>query len=309
MLMRLVALLLLLSVFSLAACSLGDKSPADQVSMGNITAVLLTDSERGDLKPVERSPDALVEFGMEQNPGYSKGSKSHLPSYFGLPPSESLYIADYGIKIEYVLSYYLSVITSVFKPENVDDALRASYALKYYAPHSVILTKNNTVTFIFGHAISSTLTKIPDDIRLPSPKNVAGNISQRFGMEIVEINRTPEFCVFNKLFSCVNYSVNDGSIELLLQNDAGGEIKIREITITAAPYYLKSSECGTGAIDKSLSNGPSRRFVLNKNTTSDGGECNYGKDWREKNLYHLAFDVTLNGTEFLYGGTLVASGS
>ena len=318
MLVKFVALLLLFVAVSVTACSSGGETSGDKTSTGEITAVVLTDSERGEYRLAKLTQNQLERLSMEKNPGHFMGDEyliGTFESYSGLhfPEPESSYLAIYEkgnpLKINeigYPEAATLSVITYVFNSETIDAALRTLYSsMSFASTEFALLNKGNIVVLLWlGDRVG-----ISND-HSPSVADVAGSISQRFGMEIVEIDRVPEFCSVSDFFSCVNYSVTDGGMEIVLQNNAG-EVEIREII--ASSDLIEGSECGTGEIKRSLPDGSRNRFVLNK--SSVGSACNYGEGWREKNRYTLKVSfVFLPRDRYINDlieadGILVASGS
>ena len=311
--MRFIALLLL-SVFTVAACSSDGTDPVQPVNRitpqeteettptlptqdmekpGEIKGVVLTSSEQeqANFTLVELTESQILGLGVTGNPGYGNSETFRVFSEDS-PQPNSAYFVFYEREDS---ASDAIIITATFNSEDVDAALTALYFSLSVPDTAMILNKENTVVIVIS------------EFNSPSAEDIADKLSQRLGLEIPGLGRISEACVFSKL-NCTGYSVTDGSIELVLKNTAGREMVVKEVM--AISDVIQDSECRTGELDQPLSAGSEGRFVLNK--TSSGSTCDFEEGWMEKNRYEIEVEYSFGGQKDItrkVSGMLVASGS
>ena len=166
--MKTVALLFLLSVFAVAACSSGE-----------VKEVVLTPSEQGTLQLTDLTPSQLATVGMVEHPGYANTSafNRRFPSAeFEL---ESLYLAGYETS-----GREISLATMVVTSGNVNAALEffgsesfVSEAVQDGSRYS-LLHKGNVFVLI----------SLDSESDLPPISDVADKLSRRLGMDVLDLN-------------------------------------------------------------------------------------------------------------------------
>ena len=283
--MKLISVVLLI-VFLLAACS-SDNSGLPKREVPEIQEVVLTPAEQGTLKlnPVTRK--RLGSLGMTEFPGYIDPNIAIRLSelYNATHPIKSLYIAEYEKGEKDIAVHTLTFHSDNLKPV-LDDFI--SYSI-YYGERTLFLHNEDTIVVVS--------TEIESD--LPLITEIANKLSQRLGMEVVDLDQppagTPEKCGFEYEFRCINHSIGYSNVVLWLENGAEwGLIRVRDVTVTSEA--LKGGNCTTGIINKYLTRNESTAFVLDKSLTQDS--CYYEDRNREKNLYRIKITYNvIDGSE------------
>ena len=310
--MRFIALLLL-SIFTVVACSSDGTDPVqpgnritpqeteettstpptqDIEKPGEIKEVVLTSSEQeqANFTLVELTESQILGLGVTGNPGY--GSSETFHRYFEDSPQPNFaYFVFYEREDS---ASDAVIITATFNSEDVDAALTALYFSLSVPDTAMILNKENTVVVVIS------------EFNPPSAEDIADKLSKRLGIEPIGLGRISEACVFSRL-NCTDYSVTDGRIELVIENNAGREMVVKEVI--AISEVIQDSECRTGELDQPLPAGLEDRFVLNK--TSDDSVCNFTEGWMGKNRYNIKVEYVWKDSMSLLhrtSGILIASG-
>ena len=101
-------------------------------------------------------------------------------------------------------------------------------------------------------------------------------------------NFFPDQCVFSgNAIKCVNHSMDEGRIKLLLMNQAG-DIVIQDIVATSEVLITGACSISDSERDVRLNRGKKRFFILNK--SADGSTCAYNGSVDRKSRY----DVKIN---------------
>jgi len=99
----------------------------------------------------------------------------------------------------------------------------------------------------------------------------------------------PEKCTFPVSISCVDHSVSDGTITLVLQNGAGRDMWIRDMGALsdALADGSQSEFCRLDSTQRDyvLRNG--QRATFNMINSVAGTECDYNEVGRDKNRYNI----------------------
>ena len=164
--MRFIALLLLLAVFAVAACSSGE-----------ISEVVLTDSEKGSLRLSELTESELTDSGLEEHPGYVNPEK--FPEIFDstpIPTPKSFYLAFYQEEEPAWYPRGVTIFTLVFNSEDRDDAMEKISSEASLEGNVLLLHKGNTFVAIESAGSGS----------YPA-SDIADKLSSRLGMEIADI--------------------------------------------------------------------------------------------------------------------------
>ena len=165
--MRLIALLLLLSVFAVAACSSDD-----------IKEVTLTPSEQGTLKLAELGSSELAVLGMKEHPGYVN---SRVRSRFSRN-MKSMYLALY----ETDSGGSIVVMTVVAHGNNLDSAME-SFVTNEPTESGTdgkrrVLTSGNTLV-----AVGSS-----DETGSELVVEISNKLAQRLGLEFLDADKLIE---------------------------------------------------------------------------------------------------------------------
>ena len=109
----------------------------------------------------------------------------------------------------------------------------------------------------------------------------------------------PKQCTFfGSVIECVEYSMENATLELTLKNPGGSDLLIHDIVVTstalansrneteAGSCSLKDSDMGLTDLGVRIDGGKRHSFVLN--TSTDGSKCAYSKSAKEKNRYDLS---------------------
>ena len=108
----------------------------------------------------------------------------------------------------------------------------------------------------------------------------------------------PDQCVFSgNAIKCLSHSIENGTIELLLENPAGKDIIIEDIMAISAMLAGGNCSLDDSALNSRLNKGTKSRFILNK--SADGSQCAYnssvGKSrYDVKISYHLVGPTHIN---------------
>ena len=162
--MRLIALLLLLSVFAVAACSSDD-----------IKEVTLTPSEQGTLKLAEPGSSELAVLGLKEHPGYVN---SRVRSLFS-PNMKSMYVASYEADSGSVIL----VMTVVAYGNNLDSAVE-SFVTNEPTESGTdgkysVLTRGNTLVVVGSS----------DETDSELVTEISNKLSQRLGLEFLDADK------------------------------------------------------------------------------------------------------------------------
>ena len=109
----------------------------------------------------------------------------------------------------------------------------------------------------------------------------------------------PKQCTFSgSLVECIDYSMENATLELTLKNPGGSDLFIYDIVVTstalansrneteAGSCSLKDSDMGLTDLGVRIDGGKRHSFVLN--TSTDGSKCAYSESARGKNRYDLS---------------------
>ena len=161
--MRLIALLLLLSVFAVAACS------------SDIKEVTLTPSEQGTLKLEEPGSSELELLGMKEHPGYVDYSYSSRYS----SRMKSLYIALY----ETDNGSRILVMTVVAHGNNLDSAVESFVTNEPTESGAggrfIVLTRGNTLVMIGSS----------DETDSELATEISNKLAQRLGLKFLDADK------------------------------------------------------------------------------------------------------------------------
>ena len=282
-----IAVILLLLVFSLAACSFPESGQNTKEKIGE---VVLTPQERRDMELFEVDEEIRTNLGIEENPGYA--DKRDVIGNIGYTkdlPLESLYLAGYANADK---SEYAIVLTIVFSSDGKVDGIHPSYVLD---------CKNKNCAEVFLEEVSQipreggserhkflikggTVVYITGDAGIEPGwfDSAANGIAERLQIKIAnltEIGHTIKLrnCIITSDFKCRDYFIKNDRIELVLKNAIGKNLMVEEITTNYAP--LKGI-CTTGRTDKILAQGEEYWFELNLSETPSG--CEYDKTFKKK---------------------------
>ena len=163
--MRLIALLLLLSVFAVAACSSDD-----------IKEVTLTPSEQGTLKLAELGSSELAVLGMKEHPGYVNSS---VRSRFS-PNMKSMYVALYeadsgSVILVMTVVAYRNNLDSAVESFVTDEPTESGTDGKYR-----VLTSGNTLVVV----VSSS-----DETDSELVTEISNKLAQRLGLKFLDANK------------------------------------------------------------------------------------------------------------------------
>ena len=165
--MRLIALLLLLSVFAAAACSSDD-----------IKEVTLTPSEQGTLKLAELGSSELAVLGMKEHPGYVGYSfRSRFSANL-----KSMYLASYetdsgSFIVVMTVVAHGSGLDSVVESFVTDEPMESGIGGKYR-----VLTRGNSLVLV-GSSDGTDSEMVTE---------ISNKLSQRLGMEVLDADRLIE---------------------------------------------------------------------------------------------------------------------
>ena len=108
----------------------------------------------------------------------------------------------------------------------------------------------------------------------------------------------PKHCTFSgSILDCVDYSMENATLELTLRNQGGSDLLIHDIVATstalansrneieAGSCSLKDSDMGLTDTGVRIDRGKRHSFVLN--TSTDGSKCAYSESAKGKNRYDL----------------------
>ena len=108
----------------------------------------------------------------------------------------------------------------------------------------------------------------------------------------------PKHCTFSgSILDCVEYSMENATLELTLRNQGGSDLFIYDIVATsttlansrneteAGSCSLKDSDMGLTDLGVRIDRGKRHSFVLN--TSTDGSKCAYSELAKGKNRYDL----------------------
>ncbi len=98
----------------------------------------------------------------------------------------------------------------------------------------------------------------------------------------------PEKCTFPVSVNCVDHSVSQTAVTLVLLNGAGRDMQVNRISASSEALGAGSLGvgCSTGAITTVLRNGAKLTFTLN--TGDVAGACNFKDTGRDKNRYNVS---------------------
>ena len=108
----------------------------------------------------------------------------------------------------------------------------------------------------------------------------------------------PKHCSFSgSLLECVDYSMENATLELALKNPGGSDLVIHDLVVTSTALANSRNETEAGSCslkdsDRDLTDlgvridgGKRHSFVIN--TSTDGSKCAYSESAKEKNRYDL----------------------
>ena len=282
---------LLLLVLLVTACS-SEYSNLQSRNVSEIREVLLTPPEAGTLKLTTLSQEDLNSLSMTEFPGYiDPATISGLVGLYSTATHlESVYISGYKRNDTYEKEGSdIGVHTLRFNSDDLSPILDNFILHSIYQRNRYIfLHKDNVLVVLWADEESD----------LPLISEIAGKLSQRIGMVIVDPNNPPPYtvekCGFQERFNCIKHSINPDNIVLWLENDARTDVIIRNLTVRS--NSLKGGDCTTGIINKFLPRGENTAFKLE--TGSTPFSCYYQDLDKEKNLYRITVDYkVMNGSE------------
>ncbi len=100
----------------------------------------------------------------------------------------------------------------------------------------------------------------------------------------------PEKCTFPVSVNCVDHSVGQDAITLILVNGAGRDMKINQISASSEALGTTGSlgvGCSTGAITTTLRNGAKGTFILDAADAGTPTACDFRDTGRDKNRYNI----------------------
>ena len=261
-------------VFLVAACS-SDNSLLPKNEVPEIQEVLLTPQEKGNLKLKTLTPKQLAGLDITEFPGYVE---PHI-----MVKTTQLYKTADHLETVYLTGYEegeidIGIHTLTFNSDNLDPVLDdfISHSI-YQGGRYIFLRKENVIVGVVGDK----------DVDLRRLAEISNKLSQRLDMDIVDPDKppphTPEKCRFQYSFNCIGHSISNTNVVLWMENVAGKNVIIRDVTLTSKA--LKGGDCTTGIINKPFPRGARTAFELNKSSTQDS--CYYEDLDREKNLYRI----------------------
>ena len=96
----------------------------------------------------------------------------------------------------------------------------------------------------------------------------------------------PKQCTFSgSILECVEYSMDNATLELTLRNQAGKDMMIQDIMIKSEVLVTGSCSLQDSDMNVRLDRGKKHRFIINR--SADNSSCAFTESAEEKNRYDV----------------------